>query len=60
MCSYPTYVPMKPSDVRRRRTRLASFRFEDVYGYTWGRNIIGGGRQAVDASLERYLAAVAG
>ena len=59
MYSYPNYVPMKPSDVRRMRTRLASFRFEDVYGYTWGRNIIGGGRQAVDASFERYLAAVA-
>jgi hypothetical protein len=30
-----------------------------VYGYTWSRNIIGGGRAAVDASFERYLAAVA-
>ncbi|WP_250633126.1 MBL fold metallo-hydrolase [Pinirhizobacter soli] len=56
MYSYPNYMPMKPSDVRTMRERLAGFEFEDVYGYTWGRNIIGGARAAVDASFDRYLA----
>jgi glyoxylase-like metal-dependent hydrolase (beta-lactamase superfamily II) len=59
MYSYPNYVPMKTSDVRAMRERLKDFAFEDVYGFTWGRNIIGGGRGAVDASFERFLAAVA-
>ena len=50
---------MTPSDVRAMRERLAGFDFEDVYGYTWGLNILGGGRAAVDASFERYLRAIA-
>jgi len=58
MYSYPNYVPMKPSDVRRMQALLAAYEFEDVYGYAWGRNIIGGGRAAVDASFARYLKAV--
>lgn len=60
MYSYPNYVPMKPADVRGIRALLAGRTFDDVYGYTWGRNILGGGRAAVDASFERYLAAVSG
>lgn len=59
MYSYPNYIPMKPPDVRGIRSRLEGFEFEDVYGYTWGRNIIGGARAAVDRSFDRYLAAVA-
>ena len=59
MYSYPNYIPMKPADVRGMRARLEGFEFEDVYGYTWGRNIIGGARAAVDRSFDRYLAAVA-
>lgn len=60
MYSYPNLVPMKTSDVLAMRERLAPYEFEDVFGYTWGRNIIGGGREAVDASYDRYLAAVRG
>ncbi len=60
MYSYPNLVPMKTSDVVAMRERLASYEFDDVFGYTWGRNIIGGGREAVDASYDRYLAAVRG
>jgi len=58
MYSYPNYVPMKPSDVRRIRSRLEGYAFEDVFGYTWGRNIIGGARVAVGESFARYLKAV--
>lgn len=60
MYSYPNYIPMKPSVVRGMRSRMAGHAFEDVYGYTWGRNIIGAGRRAVDASFDRYQAAVSG
>ena len=58
MYSYPNLIPMRTSDVIEMRTRLAKYQFENVFGYTWGRNIIGGGRQAVDNSYERYLEAV--
>lgn len=58
MYSYPNYIPMRPSDVRAIRARLDGVAFEDVYGYTWRRNILGGGRAAVDASFERFLSIV--
>lgn len=60
MYSYPNFVPMKTSDIRAMRDRLAGYDFADVFGFTWGLNIIGGGRAAVDASFDRFLAAVEG
>ena len=57
MYSYPNYIPLHPDAVRLMRSRVARFEFDDVYGYTWGRNIIGGGRAAIDESFERYLRA---
>jgi glyoxylase-like metal-dependent hydrolase (beta-lactamase superfamily II) len=60
MYSYPNYIPMKPADVRAMRERVAPYAYEDVFGFTWGRNIIGDARAAVDASFVRYLDAVAG
>jgi hypothetical protein len=60
MYSYPNYVPMRTSDVTAMRDRLAGYEFEDVFGFTWGLDILGGGRRAVDDSFERYLAAVTG
>lgn len=59
MRSYPNFTPMSPEEVRGMQARLSGYAFEDVYGYTWGRNIIGGGRAAVDASFEIYLSAIA-
>jgi glyoxylase-like metal-dependent hydrolase (beta-lactamase superfamily II) len=55
MYSYPNYIPLRPAAVREMRQRLAALNYDDVYGYSWGRNIIGGGRAAVDASFDRYL-----
>jgi len=59
MYSYPNLIPMRSREVRHMRALLDGVAFDDVYGYTWGRNIIGGGRAAVDDSFERYLAAIA-
>jgi hypothetical protein len=59
MYSYPNYMPMPARDVRRMQGLLADYAFEDVYGYSWGRNIRGGARSAVDASFERYLRTLA-
>lgn len=58
MYSYPNLIPMRTRDVVALRERLSSYAFEDVFGYTWGRDIRGRGRAAVDDSFERYLAAV--
>jgi hypothetical protein len=55
MYSYPNLLPLRPSEVRAMRARLAPFDYDDVYGYSWGRNIIGGGRAAIEASFDRYL-----
>ncbi len=64
MYSYPNLVPMRTSDVVAMRDRLDPYTYRDVFGYTWGRDILGdapgGGRAAVDRSFTRYLAAVRG
>jgi glyoxylase-like metal-dependent hydrolase (beta-lactamase superfamily II) len=58
MYSYPNLIPMNPAAVRAMRERVARFEFEDVFGFSRGRNIIGGGRAAVDRSFDRWLRAV--
>jgi hypothetical protein len=58
MYSYPNFMPMRPADVRSMRARLAPFDYDDAYGSSWGRNILGDARSWVDASFDRYLAAV--
>jgi hypothetical protein len=58
MYSYPNLVPMKAADVVRMRQVLEGRSFDDVFGYTWGRNIRGEGRAAVDESFDRYLRAM--
>lgn len=60
MYSVPNHVPARPSLVRETQARLRGVPFDDVYGFTWGLNIIGGGRAAVDASFERYFEMVQG
>ena len=58
MYSVPNYVPAHPDHVERTRAQLADLAIDDIYGFTWGLDIIGGGRAALDASIDRYLAAV--
>ncbi len=58
MHSVPNFIPVDADVIRDLRARLGDLDFDDVYGFTWGLNIIGGGRAAVDESLERYLAAI--
>ena len=58
MYSYPNYIPMHPDAVRAMQSLLLGYRFADVYGYTWGRNILGDARAAVDRSFARYFRAV--
>jgi hypothetical protein len=58
MYSVPNYIPSHPDDVNEIRTRLSEVAFDDLYGFSWGLNIIGDARAAVDTSFDRYLRAV--
>jgi glyoxylase-like metal-dependent hydrolase (beta-lactamase superfamily II) len=58
MYSYPNYMPMRPADVRAMQELLRNFQFDNVYGFSRGRNILGDGRAALDQSIQRFLAAV--
>ena len=59
MHSVPNYIPVGPAVIRDLRDRLDGVEFDDLYGFTWGRNIIDGARSAVEVSLARYLDIVA-
>lgn len=54
MHSVPNFIPVSPGVIADIRARLAGVDFDDLYGFTWDRNIIGDARRAVDRSLERY------
>ncbi|MET0323631.1 MAG: MBL fold metallo-hydrolase [Ilumatobacteraceae bacterium] len=58
MHSVPNFIPVDASVIHDVRARLDGLHFDDVYGFTWGLNIMGGARQAVDESLQRYLDAI--
>ncbi len=58
MHSVPNYIPVGPDVIRDLIARLADVDFDDLYGFTWGRNLIGDARAAVDRSLRRYLGIV--
>lgn len=60
MHSYPNLLPMRTSDVEAMRDLVLPYSFDDVFGYTWGRNILGGAHGKVRRSFERYLDAVRG
>lgn len=57
--SYPNMMPMRPEAVHAMQSRLAPFDFEQLYGFSWDRNILGDARAAVDRSFVRYFQALA-
>lgn len=59
MHSVPNYIPVGPHVIRDLQCRLADVDFDDLYGFTWGRNLIGDAAAAVARSLTRYLDIVA-
>jgi glyoxylase-like metal-dependent hydrolase (beta-lactamase superfamily II) len=59
MHSVPNSIPVNASVICNIRQRLADCYFDDLYGFTWGLDIIGDARRAVDESFDRYLAAIA-
>jgi hypothetical protein len=59
MYSYPNYIPLNAVAVRRIADVVAPLAFDRIYGAWWGRNIESGAKAAFDASVRRYLAAIA-
>ena len=55
MHSVPNYIPVGPQVIRDLQRRLTGIVFDDLYGFTWGRNLIGGADDAVARSLTHYL-----
>lgn len=60
MYSYPNYIPLNAAAVNRIARAVAPLAFDRIYGAWWGRNIAGDAKAAFDASVRRYLAAIAG
>ncbi|HEV8536511.1 MAG TPA: MBL fold metallo-hydrolase [Candidatus Limnocylindria bacterium] len=55
MYSYPNLMPLSAETVRRIVDRLRPFRFERIYGAWDGREVVTGGRDALERSAERYI-----
>lgn len=59
MYSFPNYVPLNACAVRRIADAVAPLAFDRIYGGWWGRNIANDAKARFDASVRRYLAAIA-
>ena len=58
MYSYPNFVPMPASAVRRMVAAVEPYPFEQIFGGWFGLNILKGARQALERSTQRYLQAI--
>lgn len=59
MYSYPNYIPLNAAAVMRIARAVEPLVFDRIYGAWWDRNIAGGAKATFDASVRRYLAAIA-
>lgn len=59
MYSYPNYIPLNARAVMKIADCIAPLQFDRIYGAWWGRNIAEGASAAFDASVRRYLSAIA-
>jgi glyoxylase-like metal-dependent hydrolase (beta-lactamase superfamily II) len=59
MYSYPNLTPLNASAVRRIADAVAPLAFDRIYGGWWGRNIASDAKARFEASVRRYLAAIA-
>jgi glyoxylase-like metal-dependent hydrolase (beta-lactamase superfamily II) len=59
MYSYPNHIPLNAATVRKIAAAIEPFDFDHIYGAWWETNVIGGAKQAMKISVDRYLAAIA-
>jgi len=55
MYSYPNYIPLGAQAVRRIVAALEPYRYDQIFGAWWGRNILADAREAVARSAARYI-----
>ena len=58
MRSYPNLIPLGAAAIRQIVERVEPFAFENIYAAWWKRNVIGGAKDVVRRSAERYLRAI--
>jgi hypothetical protein len=59
MYSFPNLIPLNAAAVTGIADVVTPLSFDRIYGAWWGRNIAEGAKAAFDASVRRYLAAIA-
>jgi hypothetical protein len=59
MYSYPNNIPLNAAAVRGIAGAVAPLAFDAIYGAWWDRNIAARAKPVFDASVRRYLAAIA-
>jgi len=60
MRSYPNLIPLAARQVEAIGRMLEPFAFDAVYGIFFDRVIVSGGKEVLKASVDRYVAALAG
>lgn len=58
MFSYPNLIPLPATVVQEIGEKVARLEFDRIYGAFWGRVIPENGREVVQRSVARYLAAI--
>lgn len=60
MYSFPNYIPLPASEVRRIREAIEPYAFDRIYGAWWGRVVRADAKEAVRRFADRYIKAIAG
>ena len=60
MYSFPNYIPLNATAVRRVAASLEPFAYDSIYGAWTNQKLIGGAKLAVEVSVERYVRAIGG
>jgi len=60
MRSYPNLIPLSAEQVTAIANALEPFQFDTIYGHYFDRVISTGGKQILERSVKRYVAAVNG
>jgi hypothetical protein len=58
--SYPNLIPLSAKQVTGIAVALEPFQFDTVYGHYFDRVIPTGGKQILEISVKRYVAAING
>ena len=60
MRSYPNFIPLSAREVEHIGQALKPFTFDVIYGHYFDRVIAKDGKQVLDKSIARYIAAIEG